>query len=101
MTLADRLIVMSAGVAEQIGTPLALYERPATIFVASFIGSPAMNFVPAVPAEDGWLALSDGTRPRPPPDSAALGPGRALTPGLRPEPSAAAGGLAPLTVTVQ
>src|SRR5260370_1124875 len=56
MTLADRLVVMNAGVAEQIGTPLALYERPATIFVAGFIGSPAMNFLSAVPAGGGWLA---------------------------------------------
>jgi len=101
MTLADRLIVMNAGIAEQIGTPLALYERPATVFVAGFIGSPAMNFLPALPAEDGWLALSDGTRLRPPPDVAALAPGRKLTLGLRPEHLARDGGIAPLTVTVE
>ena len=46
MTLADRLIVMNAGRAEQIDTPLAVYERPATVFVAGFIGSPAMNILP-------------------------------------------------------
>ena len=46
MTLADRLIVMNAGVAEQIDTPLAVYERPDTVFVAGFIGSPAMNILP-------------------------------------------------------
>jgi len=45
MTLADRLIVMNAGNADQIGPPLELYERPATAFVAGFIGSPAMNLV--------------------------------------------------------
>jgi len=45
MTLADRLIVMNAGVAEQIDTPMALYTRPANIFVAGFIGSPAMNMI--------------------------------------------------------
>src|SRR6201985_2310285 len=45
MTLADRLIVMNAGNAEQIGPPLELYERPATRFVARLIGSPAMNLV--------------------------------------------------------
>jgi len=45
MTLADRLIVMNAGVAEQIGTPMDVYDKPATIFVAGFIGSPAMNFM--------------------------------------------------------
>ena len=45
MTLAQRMIVMNAGRAEQIGTPMEVYENPATIFVAGFIGSPAMNFV--------------------------------------------------------
>lgn len=45
MTLADRLIVMNGGVAEQIGTPIDIYQKPATRFVASFIGSPAMNFL--------------------------------------------------------
>src|SRR5881394_1083551 len=45
MTLADRLIVMNAGHAEQIGAPLDLYDDPATLFVAGFIGSPAMNFL--------------------------------------------------------
>ncbi|TFL17213.1 ABC transporter ATP-binding protein [Jannaschia formosa] len=43
MTMADRMIVMNAGVAEQIGTPLEVYERPRTVFAAQFIGSPAMN----------------------------------------------------------
>ncbi|MFC4352874.1 sn-glycerol-3-phosphate import ATP-binding protein UgpC [Fodinicurvata halophila] len=45
MTMADRLVVMNAGVAEQVGTPLEIYENPASTFVAGFIGSPAMNFV--------------------------------------------------------
>ena len=45
MTLADRLVVMNAGVAEQVDTPMGVYERPASTFVASFIGSPGMNFV--------------------------------------------------------
>lgn len=45
MTLADRLAVVNGGVIEQIGTPIEIYERPETIFVASFIGSPAMNFI--------------------------------------------------------
>jgi multiple sugar transport system ATP-binding protein len=46
MTLADRVVVMNHGRIEQIGTPNELYHKPATRFVASFIGSPAMNFVP-------------------------------------------------------
>ncbi|MEZ0366303.1 ABC transporter ATP-binding protein [Mycobacterium sp. pUA109] len=47
MTLGDRVVVMHGGVAQQIGAPDELYERPANLFVASFIGSPAMNFFPA------------------------------------------------------
>jgi multiple sugar transport system ATP-binding protein len=47
MTLGDRVVVMHGGVAQQIGTPDELYERPANLFVAGFIGSPAMNFFPA------------------------------------------------------
>jgi len=47
MTLADRMIVMNAGVADQIGKPLEVYENPQTEFVAGFIGSPATNFVPS------------------------------------------------------
>jgi multiple sugar transport system ATP-binding protein len=47
MTLGDRVVVMLAGVAQQIGTPEELYHRPANLFVAGFIGSPAMNFFPA------------------------------------------------------
>ena len=52
MTLGDRLIVMNAGRAEQIGRPIEVYERPATTFVAGFIGSPAMNMLPARLAAD-------------------------------------------------
>jgi len=46
MTMADKIVVMNAGKVEQIGTPLELYDNPANLFVAGFIGSPAMNFVP-------------------------------------------------------
>src|SRR6202000_1674532 len=47
MTLGDGVLVMRGGVVQQIGTPDELYERPANLFVAGFIGSPAMNFFPA------------------------------------------------------
>ena len=47
MTMADRMIVMNEGVAEQIGTPLDVYEMPRTLFAAQFIGSPAMNIFDA------------------------------------------------------
>src|SRR6266851_2907574 len=60
MTLADRLIVMNAGVAEQIGAPIELYERPASVFVGGFIGSPAMNFLPGRIAEGGRVVLDGG-----------------------------------------
>ncbi len=53
MTLADRIVVLSAGHIEQVGPPLELYERPANLFVAQFIGSPAMNIVPVTIAETG------------------------------------------------
>ena len=53
MTLADRLLAMNAGRAEQIGSPLELYDHPASLFVAGFIGSPPMNFVEAQCDESG------------------------------------------------
>jgi multiple sugar transport system ATP-binding protein len=46
MTMADKIVVMNAGKVEQVGTPLELYDNPANLFVAGFIGSPAMNFLP-------------------------------------------------------
>jgi sn-glycerol 3-phosphate transport system ATP-binding protein len=59
MTLANRMIVMNAGRAEQIGAPMEVYDNPASIFVAGFIGSPAMNFLPGM-VKDGSLDLGDG-----------------------------------------
>jgi sn-glycerol 3-phosphate transport system ATP-binding protein len=69
MTMADILVVMNAGTAEQIDTPREIYQRPATTFVASFIGSPSMNFLPATLTGDGKgvivggvsIALAEGT----------------------------------------
>jgi sn-glycerol 3-phosphate transport system ATP-binding protein len=55
MTLAERMIVMNAGAIEQIGTPESVYERPASLFVASFIGSPPMNLL------CDWAALGAAT----------------------------------------
>src|SRR5947207_887598 len=62
MTLADRLIVMNAGNVDQIGPPLDLYERPETVFVAGFIGSPAMNLL-AGRLEPGGVAIGDAMLP--------------------------------------
>ncbi|NZD49613.1 sn-glycerol-3-phosphate import ATP-binding protein UgpC [Rhizobium leguminosarum] len=60
MTLADRLVVMNGGLVEQVGTPVAVYDRPASLFVASFIGSPPMNLVPidVLRAADSASALA-------------------------------------------
>jgi sn-glycerol 3-phosphate transport system ATP-binding protein len=59
MTLADRLVVLNGGRIEQIGAPLEVYHRPASTFVASFIGSPAMNLVKANVA-NGVISIGDG-----------------------------------------
>jgi sn-glycerol 3-phosphate transport system ATP-binding protein len=60
MTLADRLVVMNAGLVEQIGTPTDVYDRPATLFVAGFIGSPPMNLIPidVMAQADGFHAVN-------------------------------------------
>jgi len=90
MTLADRLIVMNAGVADQIGTPMDVYDRPASVFVAGFIGSPAMNFLAAKVGQDRTSVDLAGTNangairlPLARPTSAAVGTAVAL--GVRPE----------------
>ncbi|MBB1157511.1 MULTISPECIES: ABC transporter ATP-binding protein [Amycolatopsis] len=62
MTLGDRVVVLRAGYVQQIGSPQFLYDNPANLFVAGFIGSPSMNFVPAT-LEDGQLRSSLGTTP--------------------------------------
>ncbi|MTI17782.1 sn-glycerol-3-phosphate import ATP-binding protein UgpC [Rhodobacteraceae bacterium RKSG542] len=54
MTLADRLVVLNKGQVEQIGSPMEVYEKPASTFVASFIGSPAMNLIPMKKTALGW-----------------------------------------------
>jgi multiple sugar transport system ATP-binding protein len=65
MTMADRIVVLHEGRVEQIGSPLELYDQPANLFVAGFIGSPAMNFVRGrLHRADGavWVEANDGTR---------------------------------------
>ena len=63
MTLGDRLMVLNGGYVEQFGTPIELYERPASVFVAGFIGSPAMNFI-AGHSDGGDLILPGGAKIR-------------------------------------
>ena len=60
MTMADHVVVLKAGVIEQQGRPLDLYDKPANKFVAGFIGSPAMNFLPATVVEGGSVAIDIG-----------------------------------------
>ena len=57
MTLAQRVMVMNKGIVEQVGSPAEIYEKPATTFVAAFIGSPAMNLLPVQVSADGWALL--------------------------------------------
>jgi ABC-type sugar transport system ATPase subunit len=87
MTLADRIVVLRAGRIEQVGAPLELYNHPANLFVAGFIGSPRMNLLPAtVEARSGTLGLSLGGAHLPLPFAApALAPGASVTLGIRPE----------------
>ncbi|TZG31211.1 sn-glycerol-3-phosphate ABC transporter ATP-binding protein UgpC [Agrobacterium sp. B1(2019)] len=86
MTLADHIVVMHGGRIEQQGHPMELYRKPANLFVAGFIGTPAMNFVEAVGGRDdrGPLArLSGGEAIRV--DGVRLEEGRPVTLGFRPE----------------
>jgi len=90
MTLADRIVAMNAGAVQQVGSALELYDRPANLFVAGFIGSPAMNFLQArVETRDGRPALVHDDfvleLPREAPLAATLTPGASVTVGIRPE----------------
>jgi multiple sugar transport system ATP-binding protein len=92
MTMADYVVVLRDGVIEQQGKPLDLYDAPANKFVAGFIGSPAMNFIPAVVGEDGQtleLELGAGQTVK---LDRRLDAGRSVIAGLRPEHLALAGG---------
>src|SRR2546428_14051418 len=59
MTMGDRIVVMKDGLVQQVDTPLNLYDRPANLFVAGFIGSPAMNFIDSALADAGGKLLID------------------------------------------
>ena len=84
MTMADRIVVMHDGIVEQIGAPLELYDRPANVFVATFIGSPAMNLLAGRIGPDRASVVLDGDA------VVATGPstgepGQPVTVGIRPE----------------
>ena len=84
MTMADKIVVMHDGLVEQIGAPLALYDRPDNLFVAGFIGSPAMNFLPGKIRNNGQAAF-EGAGLRVALERAAASDGRAVVCGVRPE----------------
>src|SRR4051794_16618114 len=86
MTLADRIVVMHDGVVEQIGAPLELYDRPQNLFVAGFIGSPAMNFLNGTIRANGALTFVGAHGVRLPLAAAPAGSdGRPVIYGIRPE----------------
>jgi len=95
MTLADRIVVLSAGRIEQVGSPLDLYEHPDNLFVAGFIGSPKMNFLEGViaqaDAQSATVQLTGGAAVRCLVDAAAAKSGDKVTLGIRPEHFAVAG----------
>ncbi len=83
MTMADRIVVMNAGNVEQIGAPLELYDHPDNLFVAGFIGSPAMNFIKGRVAEGAFIAENGAHLPLP--GQLPGQDGRPLIYGIRPE----------------
>jgi multiple sugar transport system ATP-binding protein len=109
MTMGHRIAVLQAGKLQQVGAPLDLYEHPANLFVAAFIGTPPMNFFQATVGEGGRRLTGAGfTLPAPGRLQAALAgrDGARLVVGVRPENAvppgrASRGETAPLAVTVE
>jgi multiple sugar transport system ATP-binding protein len=89
MTMADKIVVLHAGLIEQVGSPLELYHRPNNMFVAGFIGSPKMNFVKATasPVRGGKIAvnLPGGTKISLNDQGKKVSHGQSITLGIRPE----------------
>jgi len=87
MTLADRIVIMHGGEIQQIGPPLEVYDHPANLFVAGFIGSPGMNFIEGTLQRDGaraWVGTQGGAELAVDPDCAAEA-GQPVVYGIRPE----------------
>ncbi|WP_376088063.1 ABC transporter ATP-binding protein [Roseomonas sp. CCTCC AB2023176] len=82
LTMADKIVVMNGGRIEQTGAPLELYDRPANLFVAGFIGSPAMNMLRGT-VGDGGVRIGSDAWPLPP--NAGVTPGQPVIYGIRPE----------------
>ena len=102
MTMGDKIVVMRDGRIEQTGSPLELYDHPANLFVAGFIGSPAMNFLPGTLRRDAVGArveLGDGTRLQAPANAGGAD-GQPVIMGMRPEHLALASSGIPSKVVV-
>jgi len=105
MTMGDQIVVMRDGRIEQTGSPLQLYDEPENQFVAGFIGSPAMNFLPGTLRRDGdgaRVELADGTRLQAPPSTGGSD-GQPVVFGTRPEhlSLSANGGIAARVVVIE
>jgi multiple sugar transport system ATP-binding protein len=86
MTMADKIVVMQDGYIEQIGTPLELYDQPSNVFVAGFIGSPAMNLIPGIAKKSGnSFAVEIFGAKLPLPKIKNLTDGQEVLVGVRPE----------------
>ena len=102
MTMADRIVILSAGVVEQIGSPLEVYDKPKNQFVAAFIGSPSMNFLPAVVSDDAVAVLDGGIGRIPLPRGTHAEPGTRIVVGIRPEHLKLAGeGIGSLAIRIE
>jgi ABC-type sugar transport system ATPase subunit len=89
MTMADKIVVLNAGIIEQVGSPLELYHRPNNMFVAGFIGSPKMNFIKAIASSGAGgridVKLPGGAKISMPGQGRKMQPNQAVTLGVRPE----------------
>ena len=97
MTMADKIVVMQAGRIEQVGAPLELFDRPANVFVAGFIGSPSMNMLKGV-VKNGAVEVDGGVLPHP--GVAKLSEGQQVIYGVRPEHMDIADDGIPATISV-
>jgi multiple sugar transport system ATP-binding protein len=85
MTMSDRIAVIDSGELQQIDPPLVCYNEPDNLFVAGFIGSPSMNFVPGAVTPDGFLSANDKVGIEFDPASVGVTPDDQITVGIRPE----------------